>query len=71
MKVGDLVEFISSSKRWNEDYASRSPGIIIGITLHRKRRYTGESFGDATVLWADGGKTKEHISFLRALEKIR
>ena len=70
MKVGDLVEFISSSKRWNEDYATRSPGVVIGIRLHRRHR-SGESSGDATVLWVDGGTTKEHTSFLRALEKIR
>ena len=54
LKVGDLVTFHTSFRKWEEDYKHRNPGIIIESSSRRSAR----------VLWVNGDSTTEHATFL-------
>ncbi len=54
MKVGDLVVFHSSFRKWKEDYVDRNPGVVTDANSQRS----------AEVLWCNGDRTTEHASFL-------
>ena len=59
MRIGDLVIFYSSFKKWEEDYEHRNPGVVTS---------TGSS-RSAEVLWRNGDRTTEHSTFLVKVEK--
>ena len=54
MRIGDLVVFYSSFRKWAEDYEYRNPGIVTNASSTRS----------VEVLWRNGDRTTEHRTFL-------
>ena len=69
MKKGDLVNFYSTFASWQEEYASRNPGIILA-SREPKVGSSKNSYdrGSAYILWANGEMTKEHLTYLKVIE---
>lgn len=63
IKKGDLVVFFSTYPRFQKDYVSRNPGLVINYrrlsTLH----------DSVTILWSDGSITDEHAAFIQQVKK--
>ena len=55
MNPGDLVYFYSTFLPFEQDYRSRNPGVV----LEKRPRES------ASVLWANGDITNEHLSYLK------
>lgn len=60
MRIGDLVVFYSSFKKWEEDYEHRNPGVVTRSSSPRS----------AEVLWRNGDRTTEHRTFLVKVDRI-
>ena len=70
MRVGDLVNF--EAKAWVFESANReytNPGVILNITPTPVGEQQRNAFV-AEVYWADGRVTREHNSYLYAVEVI-
>lgn len=61
IKEGDIVDFFTTVVMWQDEYASRNPGIVLEVS--GKNSMTGKRV--ATVLWTCGKVTSEHASYLR------
>ena len=59
MRIGDLVVFYSSFKKWEEDYKHRNPGVVTRTSSSRS----------AEVLWCNGDRTTEHRTFLVKVDR--
>lgn len=59
MRIGDLVLFLSSFRKWAEDYDCRNPGIVTNASSTRSLE----------VLWRNGDRTTEHKTFLVKADK--
>ena len=64
MKTSSLVNFYSTVAAFQKDYAHRNPGLV--IASQEESKYYNK--GHAYVLWNTGEITREHMSYLKAIE---
>ena len=65
MKTSSLVNFYSTVAAFQKDYAHRNPGLVIASQVRFGNHYDK---GHAYVLWNTGEITREHMSYLKAIE---
>ena len=65
MNKGDIVNFKSAVPAFHEEYTHRNPGLVIA-SQERSGKYYDR--GHAYVLWNTGEITREHMSYLKAIE---
>ncbi len=68
---GDLVDFYSTVDSFMSDYSERNPGVVLAARPPKSFLNASKNIdkGSAYILWSDGTMTKEHISYLRKLQK--
>jgi len=65
IKTSNLVNFYSTVAAFQKDYAHRNPGLVIASQVRSGKHYDK---GHAYVLWNTGEITREHMSYLKAIE---
>ena len=71
ISTGQLVNFYSSVKSFQEEYLHRNPGVVIASEPPKTFLNAAKNIdkGSAYVLWSNGDMTKEHLTYLQKVEK--
>ena len=65
MKTSSLVNFYSTVAAFQKGYVHRNPGLVIASQVRIGKHYDR---GHAHVLWNTGEITREHMSYLKAID---
>ena len=70
MKIGELVNFRSTYSPFQKEYESRNPGVILDVKGDCVQTSGGPPVQrpTATVMWANGEITSEHMTYLKSFE---